>query len=243
MRIRHNLLAVLLAALALACGCPLITQAVPTVGPAPTSTAPLPTATVAPAASATATASPTPSVPQVMPISLNVNCRSGPDLASKAISVLLAGHTAQIAARNADSTWWYISDPDNPGGFCWVAGTAVTASGNVSGIPINAAPAALVTDVTVDVSAPSAIFCGEPNPLQFRGTITTDGAVTVNFQWEVRGDKSSVTPPETLTFNKAGTNDAPDPGAYSVDCGSYSVTLHVLSPNDMSATQNFKVKE
>jgi hypothetical protein len=177
-----------------------------------------------------------------MPISLNVNCRSGHDVASKALSVLLAGHSAQIAARNDDGTWWYISDPDNPGGFCWVAATAVTASGNLSGISINAAPSASVTDVTVDVSAPSAIVCGEPNPLQFSGTITTDGAVTVDFQWEVRGDKSSVTPPETLTFNKAGTNDAPDPGAYNVDCGSYSVTLHVLGPNDISATKKFKVK-
>jgi SH3-like domain-containing protein len=239
---RSRLLTVLLAAFLLACSCPLITQAVPTTSPLPTSTAPLPTSTVAATASPTITPSPTPSVPQVAPISLNVNCREGPDVATKALSVLLSGHIAQIAGRNDDGTWWYISDPDNPGGFCWVDASVVTAAGNLTGVPIKEAPSAMVTSVTVEVSAPSAIICGEPNPLEFSGTITTDEAVTVKFQWEVRGDKSSVTPPETLVFNKAATNNAPDPGPYNVDCGSYSVTLHVLSPNDISATRKFEVR-
>ena len=33
----------------------------------------------------------------------------------------------------------------------------------------------------------------------------------------------------------------PTPELYSADCGSYSISLHVLSPNDISAKQNFKI--
>ena len=86
------------------------------------------------------------------------------------------------------------------------------------------------------------MYCGGPNALEFSGSITTNGATKVKYQWEVRGDKSNTTSPETLNFNAADTKDVSGPGAYSVDCGNYSITLHVLSPNDVSGTKKFKVK-
>ena len=116
-------------------------------------------------------------------------------------------------------------------------------AGPVSGIPIIAPPAAIVTKVTVDVNVPSSIFCGGPNPVEFSGSITTNGPATVKFQWEITGDKSNTTSPETLNFNDAGTKDAPDLGAYNVDCGHYTITLHILSPNDISAKKNFKISQ
>jgi len=241
----------LLTSLMLACNFPLFAPAArpteqPTAVPAvPAVTLPapsaLPTFTSIPVASPTVTNVPTPSTPQVSPISVNVNCRSGPDVAYDAISVLLFGNNTQVAGRSDDSSWWYVHDPTNPGGFCWVSAGVVTLAGPLAGIPVVAAPAAIVTEVTVDVSIPSTVTCGGPNPVTFSATITTNGAVNVKYQWEITGDKSNAPTPEKLNFSAADTKDVPDPGAYSVDCGKYKVTLHVLGPNDISASKTFKV--
>jgi hypothetical protein len=94
----------------------------------------------------------------------------------------------------------------------------------------------------VDVTLPSTVTCGGPNPVTFSGTIRTNGAVEVKFQWEITGDKTNTTSPETLSFTDAVTRDVPDPGARNVDCGKYKITLHVIGPNDISASKNFKVQ-
>ena len=254
MKTRRNVLMALAVLLLLACSCPLVARTVPSTETPPATDTPLTSATVpsntplpsipaltaTPSSSPTATISPTPSTPQATPVSANVNCRTGPDVNYSSISVLMFGNSSQITGRNDDSSWWYIHDPGNPGGFCWVAASVVTASGNLSGLPVIAV-AAIVTGVTVDVSKPSTVFCGGPNPVEFSGTITTNGAAKVKFQWEITGDKTNTTSPETVNFSDAGTKDAPSGGAYSVDCGSYNITLHVLSPNNISATKKFKV--
>lgn len=242
----RRVLPLLVVALLLACNFPTLLQS-PTPGHgavvATSTTAPAaPTSTEAPSPIPSATLSPTPSVPQVTPNSVNVNCRSGPDVGYSAPSVLIFGQTAQIKGRNDDSSWWYIYDPANPGQFCWVAASVVSTSGNLAGLPVIAPPEAIVTDVSADVSILSTVYCGGPNPLEFSGTITTNGATKVTYQWEVGGDRSNTTPPETMNFKGADTKDVSGPGALSVDCGNYSITLHVLKPNDISATKKFKVK-
>jgi len=255
MKTRRNVLLALTVFLLLACSCPLVARTAPATQTSPaTETIPpsdivpsntplpsLPTSSPTSASSPTPTISPTPSTPQATPISVNVNCRSGPDVHYPSISVLMFGDSSQITGRNDDSSWWYIHDPTNPGGYCWVAASVVTTSGNLGGLPAIAF-AGIVTDVSVDASLPSSIFCGGPNPVEFSGTITTNGSAKVKFQWEITGDKSNTTSPETLNFSDAGTKDAPYPGAYSVDCGTYNITLHILSPNDVSAMQKFKIQ-
>jgi hypothetical protein len=247
MRNRRFISLLVLGSLMLACNFPMFAPATqaplesPTAKALDTATPVLPTFTPVPLASPTATVIPTPSIPEVTPLSVNVNCRLGPDVGYDANSVLVFGQTAQVVGRNDDSSWWYIHDPTNPGGFCWVSANVVSIAGPMAGIPIIAPPAAIVTKVTVDVSVPSSIFCGGPNPVGFSGNITTNGPAKVKFQWEITGDKSNTTSPETLNFNDAGTKDAPDPGAYNVDCGHYTITLHILSPNDVSAKKNFKI--
>ncbi len=244
---RRTQTALLLASLVMfACNFPMLA---PTPAPSPVASLPsatpnlaAPAATVAPSTTPSPTVSPTPSFPQVTPASVNVNCREGPDVAYNATSALVLGQYAKIVGRNDDSSWWYVSDPANPGQFCWVAASVVTTSGNLAGLPIIAPPAAIVTGVTVDVSIPSTVYCGGPNPLEFSGSITTNGATTVKYQWEVGGDRSNTTSPETINFSAADTQDLSGPGALSVDCGNYTITLHVLSPNDMLATKKFKVQ-
>jgi len=246
MKIPRRALPLLVAALLLACNFPTLLQSPPPGGgEVPATSTPTPTApasTEVPSPIPSATLSPTPSVPQVTPNSVNVNCRSGPDVAYSATSVLMFGQTAQIKGRNDDSSWWYIYDPANPGQFCWVAASVVTTSGNLAGLAVIAPPEAIVTNVTADVSIPSTVYCGGPNPLVFSGTITTNGATKVTYQWEVGGDRSNTTSAETINFKSADTKDVSGPGALSVDCGNYSITLHVLEPNDIAGTKKFKVK-
>jgi hypothetical protein len=248
MKTRHLPMLLIAMLFVLACNFPLFTVATQ-APPNPAGGVPTNTSTSTPIGAPPATLTPippsptivpTPSVPQVTPISSAVNCRLGPDVAYDVVSTLGLGQVAQIAGRNADSSWWYIQDPANPSGFCWVAASVVTTAGNLAGLPIIAPPSGIVTKVTVDVSF-SFVACHGPNPYSFSGTITTNGPAKVTFDWEVRGDKSNTTSPQTLTFKTAGTKNAPDPGSDHADCGNYSIRLHALSPNDISATKKWKI--
>ncbi len=241
----------LMAGLVLACNFPMFTSAyratpspsVPTAGPTDTLAAPLPSPspTAGLLGTSTPTTVPTPSVPSVTPTTGNVNCRSGPDVAYDAVSVLTSGTSTQIIGRLSDSSWWYVQNPTDRSSFCWINAGVVTRIGPDTDIPVQTPPPAIANKVTVNVTLPSTITCGGPNPVQFSGTISTNGAATVTYQWEITGDKSNTTSPQTLTFTDAGTQDAANPGAYNVDCGNYKVTLHVTSPNNISASKDFKV--
>jgi CSLREA domain-containing protein len=50
---------------------------------------------------------------------MNLTCRSGPDSAYEEQGYLLEGESAAVEGRNADSTWWWIPNPDWQG-HCWV---------------------------------------------------------------------------------------------------------------------------
>jgi CSLREA domain-containing protein len=70
---------------------------------------------------------------------MNLTCRYGPDSLYKELGYLLQGESALIEGRNADSTWWYIPNPDWQGS-CWVwdgGGQAICISED---IPVRRAP-------------------------------------------------------------------------------------------------------
>ena len=96
---------------------------------------------------------------------------------------------------------------------------------------ITPAPPNVVTGATVSVIPlnPFAI-CGQPNPVDVRGTITVNGPTAVTYHWEMRGDKTSTTADQTVTYLAAGTYEI-DEGAYKVDCGNYTAQLVITSPN------------
>jgi len=102
--------------------------AVPTVTPSP-----LPTATP------TMTLTPTPSTPHIS-VSVNTNCRTGPGDAYDRVGALLVGETAEVLARDPYGLFWYIPNPDNPGGKCWVWGQYATIEGETSSLPVFTPP-------------------------------------------------------------------------------------------------------
>jgi hypothetical protein len=218
-----------------------IDTAVATAGVPVTGATVLPPAVVQVTATSVPVIPPTPSVPMVTPNAVNVNCRSGPDLAYLPVSVLPFGGFTTVAGRTADSSWWYVQDPNNPAGFCWVAADVVTIAGPTAGIPVAVLPPAIADKVTVAVTTPGIVVCGASNPVSFSGTISTNGTATVTYQWEITGAQASTTPPQTLSFTGAGTQAVVGPAAYNVDCGNYMVALHVTSPNDLSASKTFTV--
>jgi hypothetical protein len=239
MRSRRTILLLVCALWVTACNFTLFTSSTPTPSSLPTRTltpAPplLPTFTPVP------TLSPTPIASQLTPKSNTVNCRSGPDVAYPSLDVINFGQTALIVGKNKNSTWWYVRDPSNLNQFCWVSASVAITSGSLSNLPVIPPLGVIVTNVTVDASV-SFSMCGGPNAVNFSGTITTNGAAKVSFQWEIRGDKSNTTSPQTITFKRAETMNVPNAGTYTADCGHYSISLHVLSPNDISAKQNFKI--
>ena len=100
----------------------------------PTAT-PSPTLTLTP----TITSTPTPSTPMVS-VSVNTNCRTGPGDAYDRVGALLVGETAEVLARDPYGQFWYIPNPDRPGGKCWIWGQYATVTGDTSSLPVFTPP-------------------------------------------------------------------------------------------------------
>jgi len=108
------------------------TQAAPSV-PATatlTFTPEQPTLTFTPILSPTSEFTATPASPQIT-VSVDTNCRVGPGKLYERVGILLVGESATIVGRDGPGQYWYIQNPDNPSGFCWVWGEYATFSGNL----------------------------------------------------------------------------------------------------------------
>jgi len=100
-----------------------------------------------PTFSPTATSSPipviiftaTPAVPLIS-VSQATNCRTGPGRAYDRVGALLVGQVAEVIGRNSSGEYWYIRNPNQPNGFCWLWGEFATLTGNTSALPIFTPP-------------------------------------------------------------------------------------------------------
>ncbi|MDK1080300.1 MAG: hypothetical protein QGD88_02375 [Anaerolineae bacterium] len=182
----------------------------------------------------------TPDVPVAWPKELGVHCRYGPGVKWEAISSLPAETEAEIFGRSVNTRWWYIVDPQIFDSFCWVAFDVVNTAGNMNSILIVEPPTATVTKITVDVLV-SFLACGSSNQVTFSGSIKTNGKATVTYYWEVAGDAQSKTPEETIQFSESVTQEVKTE-FFSADCGDYSVSLMVTSPNGISTIKAFSIQ-
>jgi uncharacterized protein YgiM (DUF1202 family) len=67
----------------------------------------------------------------------SLNVRQGPGTNYAAVGTLVQGDQVQIVGHNADSSWWAISYANGTG---WVIASLVIAEGDVSQVPLVAAP-------------------------------------------------------------------------------------------------------
>jgi len=214
--------------------------AAPVIEPSPLPTFAISTLTSTPTETPLPSPTSTPDAPVAWPKDLGVNCRYGPGKEWEAISSLPADTRTEIKGRTVDTTWWYVSDPLNLNGFCWVAYDVVDTAGNLNIVPLAEPPTASVTNITVEALVSFSV-CGESNPVAFNASIETNGPTMVTYHWEVSGDAQETLPGASLNFAQAGTQQV-STDAFSADCGEYTVSLFVTAPEETSAEWVFNIQ-
>jgi SH3-like domain-containing protein len=208
--------------------------ATPTVMPTvlPPTVAPLPTPTI---------------IPTSAPVQVNlqvtaeqVNSRRGPGMVYELINELKSGQSVRVIGRDPASDWWYIRDPGNPNGFCWVSSSVTQVSGDVEKLPVIQPSAATVTKVSLRAE-PDRIVVGcdkFPQTIFLEAKITTDGPTFVTWNWEASTGVSSQN--AIMVFEGAGTqviNDYYQIGAPN----EYWIKLHILAPVEITEQVNIPV--
>jgi hypothetical protein len=201
---------------------------------------------IPPTVTAGNTATPT-VVPSVTPVQLTlrvtdalVNCRFGPAVLYGLVNELQEGQSARVLGRNDTSTWWYVRDPGNPNGFCWISASVADVSGDVDALPIVQPPAPMVTGMTLTVEPNRMVVdCTQfPQTFFFEAELKANGPVLVHWQWEAStGALSDV---GTTIFDAAGTKLVNE--FYQVGGpNDYWVKFHILNPNVITEQANFRV--
>ena len=93
----------------------------------------IPTLTLEPTLSATPDFTPTSETPMIS-VSVDTNCRTGPNVLFERVGILLVGETTEILGREPKGEYWYIRNPDmsdNGVEYCWVWGEYATVTGNL----------------------------------------------------------------------------------------------------------------
>ena len=204
-----------------------------------------PTATYIPTVTFSPTSTPIPltSTPSRVTLTVKdtlINCRFGPGVTYELINELSQGKSARVVGRNESSTWWYIRDPGNPNGYCWVSAKVTETQGAVEELPVMQNPIVTVTDVSLRVEPNRIVVnCDQfPQTVFLEAEITSNGPTFVTWRWEA---STGVASNDTiLVFEKSGTqiiNDYYQIGAPN----EYWVKLHILAPNEMIEEVKFPV--
>ena len=239
------LVALLLAAASLACNAndlvgpaatvtalrPPDTLIAPTEPPPPTVVVPTlaPSDTPVPTAAVTAT----PSEVTVTAVGADVACRFGPASEYSIDGKLSEGNTTLALARNSANAWIRIEHETHPRWNCWVKADEVSVAGDLGTVPVEPAPASLVTVVEVDLSPSEATVpgCTFPYTLSVQFWITVNGPATVKFQRSL--DNGNKAPVETKTFLSSGRVAFSD--SYKIgSAGEHWFQVDVTSPNAMT---------
>jgi hypothetical protein len=69
-------------------------------------------------------------------VSVATNCRSGPGTTYDIVGYFLVGESTRVYGRDPKSLYWFIRNPDDHYGFCWISGKYASLSGNLSVVPI-----------------------------------------------------------------------------------------------------------
>jgi hypothetical protein len=107
----------------------------PTFTPVPPLPSFTPSATLSPIPLFTSTFT----VPYIS-VSVATNCRTGPGKVYERVGALLVGEVAEVFGRTANGEYWYIRNPRNSNGFCWLWGQYATLTGNFAALPVFTPP-------------------------------------------------------------------------------------------------------
>jgi len=217
----------------------ILLSACATATPAPT--AAVPTATLLiPTSIPSLTPTPTPARVDLRVTHELINCRFGPGTVYELINELRQGQSARVVGRNESLTWWYIRDPGNPNGFCWVSANVTETQGAVEELPVTQPPAVTVTGTNLRAEPNRIVVnCDQfPQTVFLEAEVTTNGPTFVTWRWEASTGVSSDN--VILVFEEAGKqviNDYYQIGAPN----EYWVKLHIFTPNEIIEQVNFPV--
>jgi len=206
-----------------------------------------PTATaVVPTQTAINTPIPT-TIPTATPVQLAlvimaelVNCRLGPGLAYDLVNEISEGESLRAIGRNDSATWWYVRDPGNPNGHCWLSSDVTRIEGDGTRLPVVHPPGTTVTDMNLTVEPNRVVVeCTQfPQTFYLNAEVTVDGPTLVNWQWEA--STGAVSDVGTIIFEEAGTKLISE--FYQVGGpNDYWIKLHILNPNEITRQANFRV--
>ncbi len=131
------------------------------------STEPVPTPTASPTLPPTATQTSTPE-PVYISVSAPTNCRIGPGIRYERSGTLLIEATAQVIAKSSDPNFWYISNPDRPGEYCWLWGKYASVAGEEEVLPVYTPPPSPTPSPAFNMSLESFWSCGETDYVVFK---------------------------------------------------------------------------
>jgi hypothetical protein len=98
-----------------------------------------PVFTLSPTLTSTPVFTSTPLVPLIS-VSVATNCRTGPGKVYDRVGALLVGAVAEVVGRNQVANYWYIRNPNQSNGFCWLWGEYATVIGNFAALPVYTPP-------------------------------------------------------------------------------------------------------
>jgi len=192
-----------------------------------------PTATFIPSTSTPArTPTSTPVIVNLRVKNKLVNCRFGPGTVYSLINELDEGQSVRAVGRDESHMWWYIRDPGNPNGFCWVSSNVTETLGRAGELPVVLAPVPTVIKAKLRAEPDRIVVnCDQfPQTIFLEAEITTNGPTFVTWRWEASTGVSSEN--AILVFEGSGTqiiNDYYQVGAPD----EYRIKLHILAPNEI----------
>lgn len=186
------------------------------------------------------TFTPTPVIISLQVTAEIINCRTGPGTVFDTVSEIAQGKFLRATGRNDSATWWYVSNPGNPGNFCWVSSEVTRADGDTNLLPVVQSTTSIVTNVELRVQPNRIVVnCNQfPQTVFFEALITTNGPALFTWKWEI--STGAVSDVGTLIFEEAGTQAINE--FYQINSANdYWVKLYVLTPNEMIEQVNFPV--
>ena len=154
---------------------PTATTAPPTPTPEPSIT-PTPEGTDGTPAPTQSSFSPSLSGPAVQ-VSVDTNCRSGPGKSYTYLGALMVGEEAVIVGKDPSGAYWYITNPDAEGEYCWIWGHYATIAGNTGPLPIYTPGPTPTPDPNFSTAVHQVETCGGFFQIEF--TVVNNGIVTL----------------------------------------------------------------
>ncbi len=154
---------------------PTYTTAPDTSTPEPTQT---PTLEITDGTPAPTVQAPSPSLsgPAVQ-VSVDTNCRSGPGKSYTWLGALMVGEQATITGKDPSGAYWYITNPDLDGGYCWIWGYYATIGGNTGLLPIFTPGPTPTPEPNFSTAFHQVESCGGTWQVEF--TIVNNGSATL----------------------------------------------------------------